>query len=123
MSTNGVPAVVVLRDTSSTSGLLLVMRTVTPPCAAAPRLAEKPLSIRPAPTTPGRFERVIPGPLTVTVTGGAARKPGAVALTVVEPAPMGSRATPPPPTELGEPDCPAAIVTVRDWSLPAVVTS
>ena len=26
-------------------------------------------------------------------------------------------------TEVGEPDCPAAIVTLRDWPIPVVVTS
>ena len=57
MSTNGVPAVVVLGDTSSTSGLLLVIRTVTPPCAVAPSRAAKPPVIRPPPTSPGRFSK------------------------------------------------------------------
>ena len=114
ISTNGVPAVVVLGDTSSTFGLLLVIRTVTPPCAVAPSRAAKPPVIRPPPTSPGRFSSVMPGALTVTVTGGAAWKPPAVAVTVVEPPPIGSKATPPAATVVGEFDCPAAIVTVRD---------
>ena len=44
-------------------------------------------------------------------------------MTVVEPPPIGSKATPPAATVPGEADCPAAMVTVRDWPDPLVVTS
>src|SRR5688572_5041220 len=121
-SMNADPTAVGLDETRSRLGLVLVILTVMPPCAPAPSRAVGP-TCRPAPTAAGRFNNVMPGALTVTVTGAAARKPGAVALTVVEPAPVGSKATPPAATEVGELDCPATTVTVRDWSLPAVVTS
>ena len=77
----------------------------------------------PAATCVGRLTNDIPGALTVTVTPGAARNPGAVAVTVVAPAASGSNATPPAATLDGEFDCPAAIVTVRDCPVAAVVTN
>ena len=74
ISTNGVPAVVVLRDTSSTFGLLLVIRTVTPPCAVAPAAPRsRPSSDRrpPAPAGQQRHARRAHG----YRHGGAAWKP------------------------------------------------
>ena len=65
----------------------------------------------------------MPGASTVTATPAAARKPGAVAFTVVEPPPIGSKVTPPVATEVGEFVCPAAIVTVRVCPEPAVVVN
>ena len=112
-----------VRDTSSLSGLLLVMRTVTPPCAVAPSRAVPPPAISPAPTKAGTDSNEIPGELTVTVTGTAARTPVAVALTVVVPPPMGSKATPPAATVDGELSWPGTIVTVRVWPAPLVLTN
>ena len=50
----------------------------------------------------GIEKKVMPGAVTVTASGAAARKPVAVAFTVVEPAPIGSNATPPLGTDVGE---------------------
>ncbi len=65
----------------------------------------------------------MPGALTVTSTGVAALKPAAVALTVVVPPPIGSKATPPVATVVGEEYAPTAIVTVRVCAAPVDVTS
>ena len=44
----------------------------------------------------------MPGALMVTSTGVAALKPAAVALTAVDPPPIGSNSTPPVATVVGE---------------------
>src|SRR5687767_765078 len=79
--------------------------------------------MRPAPTSAGSENKVIPGDVTVTPTPAAARTPGAVAFTVVEPAAMGLKATPPDATDVGVLLTPAGIVAVRVWPAPPEVTS
>ena len=66
---------------------------------------------------------MIAGDVTGTAIPVAARTPGAVEFTVVEPALIGSKATPPVDTDVGELLCPAAMVTVRVCPEPAVVVS
>ena len=61
--------------------------------------------------------------MTPTVAAVVAIKPGIEAVTVVVPPPMGSNATPPVATLVGETDEIAGIVTVRDWLEPPVVVS
>ncbi|MGZ9247652.1 MAG: hypothetical protein ACXW61_17845, partial [Gemmatirosa sp.] len=61
--------------------------------------------------------------VTVRVAVVADTWPGALAVSVVVPPSSGSSAMPPAATVLGELLAPAAIVTVRDCALPALVTS
>ena len=65
----------------------------------------------------------MPGALMVTSTGVAALKPAAVALTAVDPPPIGSNSTPPVATVVGEKYAPTGIVTVRVCPAPVNVTS
>jgi hypothetical protein len=71
----------------------------------------------------GKPNREIPGAVTVTDSVRIRLKPGAAALTVVVPPPMGSNAIPPAATLVGEFAAPGTSVTVRVWPAPAKVTS
>lgn len=99
---NAVPAPVAVRESRTTPGSLLVTRIVTPPCAVAPSRAVTMPCWSPAPRNDGIEKKVMPGAVTVTASGPAARNPVAVAFTAVEPAPIGSNATPPVSTVVGE---------------------
>jgi hypothetical protein len=61
--------------------------------------------------------------VTVTFSERIWAKPSAEALTVVLPGPIGSKATPPAATLVGEFAAPGTSVTVRVWPAPAKVTS
>ena len=61
---------------------------------------------------PRSENRDMAGALTVTSTGVAALKPAAVALTAVDPPPIGSNSTPPVATVVGEKYAPTGTVTV-----------
>jgi hypothetical protein len=120
---NSVPGVVALGDRRSTCALLLRMRIVTPPWFVAPSRAVNAPYWRPAPTFVGSENNVSPGAVTVTCSVRIAVKPAADTLTVVVPPPIGSKATPPAATEVGELDCPGRTVTVRVCPAPVDVTS
>jgi hypothetical protein len=66
---------------------------------------------------------VMPGADTVTGSLRITVTPGADALTVVFPLPIGSNATPPLATVVGVLNCSGSIVTTRVCPAPAVVTS
>lgn len=84
ISTNAVPASPMAFDSRISEGSLLSIRTRTPPWFEPPSLAVKAFGLtRPAPTVAGAPRRLMPAPVTVTVTGWAARTPDAVALMVV----------------------------------------
>ena len=119
------PAVTASGDSRITAGLLLVSRTITPPCCDPPNCPEKKPYCSPEPTVAGSENSVIAGAETVTgcVAASVAVNPGAVARTLVLPPPIGSNAIPPVGTVAGELDCPGPIVTVRDCPDPACVTS
>src|SRR5580765_4847237 len=124
-SMKSLPTAAPFAATFANAGLLLAIRTVTPPCPEAPRRAVAVALCSPLPTAGGADRNWMPGVDTVTVTVAAlvAMSPGIVADTVVLPAAIGSNATPPSATDPGDPDAFAAIVTVRDCAEPACVVS
>jgi hypothetical protein len=110
---NSVPGADALGEIRRTCGLELRIRIVTPPCCVAPSRAVKVPYCRPAPTVTGSENSEMPGAVTVTGSLRNTSTPGAEALTTVSPGLMGSNATPPAATVVGELDCPGKMVTVR----------
>src|SRR5829696_4847173 len=124
---NGAPAPVAVADTSATAVLSLEILSVTPPWFAPPRRAVyERCRLLPTVVFPLNTFRLMPGPVTETVTaliGSPTAKPSAAAVTVVEPAPTGSSATPPAATDVAENALFGRIVTVRLAAVPASVVS